>query len=144
MEHEVCAEKNKITLLWPALIVIICGIMSSFVDDYILDIYNKIYGFIICICTLIFIIELIRILTTKLSFDNKKIYGKTGLINILSLESPINKINDIFIHKGLLGLIFNYSMIIVSTSSNKYKFYYIKNADIFRKILLDKIDSYNR
>lgn len=80
--------------------------------------------------------------TTELCFTNIRVIGKTGWIKTKSLDAPINKINDVSITQGLLGRIFNYSTIIISTSSNKYFYKYIKEADDFKDELTNYINEY--
>ena len=145
MNKEITAEKNKIVLITPIICVIIPSILMNVLN---LDVntkylYATFLGWLAIALLIEFIIQVLRLLTTKLYFDDKKIYGKTGIVNIKSLESPLNKINDIFIIKNIFGLVFNYSTIIVSTSSSNYKFRYIKNAELFRKELIKYIENYN-
>ncbi len=70
--------------------------------------------------------------TTELCFTNMRVIGKNGLLKTQSLDASLNKINDILIKQDLLGKIFNYSILIISTSSNKYIYKYIKNAEYFK------------
>ena len=80
--------------------------------------------------------------TTELCFTNIRVIGKTGWLNTKSLDAPINKINDVSITQGLLGKIFNYSTIVISTSSSKYFYKYIKEADDFKDDLTNYINKY--
>ena len=86
---------------------------------------------------------LIKIFTTKLSFTNKKVHGKTGLINTKELDTPLNKINNISVSQGLLGKIFNYGTVVITSSSGSYNFPYISHANDFKTSLLNQIDIFD-
>lgn len=70
--------------------------------------------------------------TTELCITNKRIIGKHGWLNTSTLDAPLNKINDIIIKQNITGKIFKFSNVIISTSSSKYNFHYIKNAESFK------------
>lgn len=67
--------------------------------------------------------------TTELCITNKRMIGKHGWLNTNTLDAPLNKINDINIRQNIIGKLFNFSNVIISTSSSKYNFNYIKNAE---------------
>lgn len=100
-------------------------------EDLSLFIIFDIYLIIMCIN------RIIKILTTILWLNDKKVYGKVGLFNTTSLDVPLDKINDVIIGQTLVGKIFGYSRIIISTSSSKYVYDFISNAEIFRDYLND-------
>ena len=83
---------------------------------------------------------LIVIATTKLCITNKKVIGKTGLINTKTLDAPLNKINNVSVQQGLFAKIFNYGFVRVDTSSGNYSFAYIKDPNGFKSALLEQID----
>ena len=87
--------------------------------------------------------DLITFFTTKLTITNKRVIGKTGLININQLDSPLNKINGIQVEKGLFGQIFNYGTIKITTSSTVFNFKYIAYPDEFRTTLNNQIEQYD-
>lgn len=86
--------------------------------------------------------KLFVLFNTRLALTNKRIYGKTGIINTKSMDSPISKINSVSVEQGFWGKVFRYSTISVSTSSGTYKFAYIKNADEFKEKTMEQIDAY--
>lgn len=91
-----------------------------------------------------FLKDLITYFTTKLELTNKKVRGKTGLINTNELECPLNKINGIQVIQGLFGKIFNYGSIKITTSSSFLIFKYIENPNEFKTILINQIDAYEK
>ena len=146
MKNEVIAKNNYFPILIKICSIPVVAIITNMFNKNLIQeelyVLNTFLGFFYIYIIISIICTLIKIKFTKLSFNDKKIYGKTGFIKIISLESPINKINDIFIKQSLFGLIFNYSTIIISTSSNKYRFEYIKDSQLFRTKLLELIDKY--
>ena len=87
--------------------------------------------------------DLIKFFTTKLIITNKRINGKTGLINTSELDSPLNKINGIQIKQGLFGEIFNYGTVSITTSSTVFHFDYIDKPNDFKIILNNQIEKYD-
>lgn len=130
------AKINSLILILPKLIIPIFFIIALFNTDfsnpnigYQIEI---LYLIIIVISSLSLIKTIIDVLTTELGTTNKRVIGKKGLFKTISLDAPLNKINDIEITQNLLGKIFKYSTIQISTSSSKYYFRYIKNANDFK------------
>ena len=130
------AKINSLLLILPKLIIPIFFIIALFNTDfsnpnigYQIEI---LYLIIIVISSLSLIKTIIDFLTTELGTTNKRVIGKKGLFKTISLDAPLNKINDIEITQNLLGKIFKYSTVQISTSSSKYYFRYIKNANDFK------------
>lgn len=90
-----------------------------------------------------FVKDIIIFFTTKLIITNKRISGKTGLINANELDSPLNKINGIQIKQGLFGKIFNYGTISITTASTVFNFDYISSPYEFKTILNNQIEKYD-
>ena len=88
--------------------------------------------------------KLLDIKSTHLGYSTKKLIGKSGIVNTKSMDSPLNKIDNVSVRKGLFGMIFNYSTIQVNTSSGMYRFGGIKNAELFKQNLMDYIDAYEK
>ncbi len=133
---EIYAKINKVIVILP-LIALVLTLLATYAmietndGDLTLFIFFDIYLIIMCIN------RIIKILTTTLWLNDKKVYGKVGLFNTTSLDAPLDKINDIIIGQKLVGKIFGYSRIIISTSSSKYVYDFISNAEVFRDYLND-------
>ena len=78
----------------------------------------------------------------KLTLSDRRVYGKTGIINTKSVDSPISKINSVSVEQGFWGKVFKYSTILVSASSGNYKFDFLKNADLFKEKTMEQIELY--
>lgn len=87
--------------------------------------------------------DLIKFFTTKLVITNKRVSGKTGLINTNELDSPLNKINGIQVKQGLFGKMFNYGTISITTASTVFNFDYIDKPNEFKTILNNQIEKYD-
>lgn len=86
---------------------------------------------------------LIRMFTTELVITNKKIVGKLGLLNTKSMDSPLNKINNIKIEQKLIGKILGYGDVQVVTSSGEYNFKCIAKPDEFKRMVNQEIDNFD-
>lgn len=78
-------------------------------------------------------------LSNTLAFTNKNVIGKTGLIKQNQLASPIDKIQNIQVKNGILGKLFRYGTINITTASGIYSFKYIRKPNEFKKSLLAQI-----
>ncbi len=87
--------------------------------------------------------DVITFCTTKLVITNKKLTGKTGLVNTNQLDSPLNKVNGVQVEKGLFGQMFNYGTIKITTASTVFVYKYIAKPDEFRTILNNQIEAYD-
>lgn len=87
--------------------------------------------------------DIIKFFTTKIIITNKRIRGKTGLINTNELDSPLNKINGIQVEQGLFGKLFNYGTISITTSSTVFHFDMISKPQDFKNILNNQIELYD-
>lgn len=85
----------------------------------------------------------IRMFTTELALTNKRIYGKVGLINTKTLDTPLNKVNTVSVSSGLFGKIFGYGTLHITSSSGEYLFKGIKSPDTFRNAIMTEIDRFD-
>ncbi|MGN0586845.1 MAG: PH domain-containing protein [Oscillospiraceae bacterium] len=138
------AEINKVAIV-PSIVaaLIIDVILLAFsISSY--DEYYILISSIISVGILVVFVgfKLFVLSHIKLALTKKRIYGKTGIINTKSMDSPISKINSVSVEQGFWGKVFRYSTVSVSTSSGNYKFSYIKNADEFKEKTMEQIDAY--
>lgn len=148
---EMTAKINKIAIVFP---IITLGVCVFILYNPYIDIFNalgsnesiemviRVILFLTAIRSISEIIKvLIYILTSVLAFTNKRVISKRGLLSIKVLDSPIEKVNDVDVRQSLLGRLLNYSTVIIRTSSSIYTFDYVKDAIIFKNMLMttDKI-----
>lgn len=132
------AEVNMVAIVPTVIEAILVVIVAFVIADMIW--FDALKGIAIAAAAIFVIAKFLKIKNTELAVTNKKIIGKTGLINTKVMDSPINKINNISVEQGFGGKIFGYGKIVVSTSSGAYEFEYIKNADTFRHSVMNEID----
>lgn len=80
----------------------------------------------------------------KLSFTNKRIFGKYGLLRVVEMDSTLDKIQNVSVRKGIIGRIFGYGTIVISTNTREFKYRFIKEPSDFKEILINCIDNYQR
>lgn len=86
---------------------------------------------------------LISMFSTDLVLTDKRLYGKRGLINTKTLDTPLNKINTVSISSGLGGKIFGYGTVHITSSSGEYVFSYIRSPETFRTAIMDEIEKFD-
>lgn len=84
---------------------------------------------------------ILTVLLTELSLTNKKLIGKVGVLSTVTLDAPLNKINNIEVTKGLFGMIFRYGKVKITTSSGAFVFDMISNPEAFKNTVMQQIDS---
>lgn len=85
----------------------------------------------------------IRLVTTELGITNKRVIGRYGLIKTLSLDAPLNKINNVSVSSGLFGKILGYGNVVITTSSGGYYYKGITNVEQFKISLMNQIDQFD-
>ncbi len=88
------------------------------------------------------IIATVRFAKIELAITNKRIIGKVGVLNTNSLDSPLNKIQNVSEDQTFGGKIFNYSTITITTAAGSYKYSCIKRGAAFKNAIMAQIDQY--
>ena len=94
--------------------------------------------------SLILLPAIIKYKYTKLSLYENKIAGSVGLLSTKTLDAHLEKINDISISKGLLGNIFGYGTINISTSSSVFHFKGVSNCEEFKEKAMQQVEEYKK
>ncbi len=89
-------------------------------------------------------LQFLDIQCTHLGFSTRKIIGRQGVVNSKTMDSPLNKIDNVSVSRTLFGMILGYSKVQINTSSGSYTFNYIRNAETFKKNLMDTVDRYEK
>lgn len=128
------AEINKLVLVSPCILSVIVIIIAT--------VFGYGAGFLIglIIAAIIIVPKVLAVNHTNLSLTNSRLMGKTGVINTKSMDSPLSKVNNVSVEQGLGGKIFNYSTLVIATSSGSYNFKYIKDADFFKSKVMEQIE----
>lgn len=96
----------------------------------------------IVIAAVVLLGAVLKIKNTELALSRKKLIGRLGTFSIKTMDSPLNKINNVSVDKSFFGNILNYSKLTVSTSSGNYVYDYIVDADSFKNAVMEQIDLY--
>lgn len=79
------------------------------------------------------------LLSNSLAITDKKVFGRVGLIKTVEMNSPIHQIQNVSVSNGLLGKLFKYGTIVITTTTGVYNFKYIKNPDSFKNEVMAQI-----
>lgn len=149
-ENEIIRAKVSNTALIPSVFfaLIIDAILLSY--GFANNIMNPDYTYYGIYCPIIVIVLPIAFIGIKkfilnhvqLALTDRRIYGKTGIINTKSVDSPISKVNSVSIEQGFWGKVFRYSTVLISTSSGNYKFDFLKDAERFKEKTMEQIELY--
>lgn len=99
---------------------------------------------IIIFFPMLYLPKYIRARNTELAITNKKVFGKTGIFSTKTMDTPLNKINNVSVSRKLLGNILHYSSMDISSSSGSYVFHYVKDADQFKATLMQQIEIFEK
>lgn len=88
------------------------------------------------------IIKTVQFNNVELAITNKRIVGKTGVVNTDALDAPLNKIQNVSVNQTFGGKIFNYATIQINTAAGVYKFGAIKNGNQFKGMIMGQIEQY--
>ena len=100
-------------------------------------IFLAVWGFL-AVCYIIY--KALSISAIELAVTEKKIIGKTGIINSRSTDAFLEKIDYFAIRESLGGRLFNYATIEIGTTSSRVRFPYIEYASFFKNTVMDCID----
>ena len=67
---------------------------------------------------LLWLVAFIRYKTTELSFTNRRVVAKIGLIGRQTIELNINKVESLQVSQGVFGRMFNYGTLIIAGAGN--------------------------
>ena len=85
-------------------------------------------------------ITVLKILTTKLTINNKFVSGKKGILKIEKLDSPINKITSVKVEQSFIGQLFKYGTININTAMGFFTFNCIDNPTQVKDYILSKME----
>lgn len=86
------------------------------------------------------VLSVLRIKSVELGITNKKVIGKTGVIMANSLDTYLEKVDNISVSETLGGKIFGYATVQICTTSAKLRFPYVVAAFDFKNVAMDQIE----
>ena len=99
-------------------------------------------GIFLIFPTILFgLIAVINVMTTELAVTNKKVIGKTGFIQRVSIDLPLDKLESINIDQGVMGRILGFGRVSIrGVGGNNVSIPFIKNPLDFRRVVMGLID----
>lgn len=88
------------------------------------------------------IIATIKHCHIDLAVTNKRVLGKVGVFNTITIDLPLNKIQSVTAVSKLAGKIFNYGTVVVTSAAGEVPFPGIKNANAFKGTVMNQIEEY--
>jgi uncharacterized membrane protein YdbT with pleckstrin-like domain len=86
-------------------------------------------------------IHFIKRATTELAITNKRVIGKIGWLKVKSMDSPLNKVNNVTVTQGIIGRIFKYGNIKIDTTSGTYIYKTIIDPVNFKRLINEAIET---
>lgn len=136
-------KPHWINLLIPIIFGILCtfGAIIGFIGGVSRIDFEEILAdfFVLFIGFLIIAIPFLIIRTNKLVLTDKRIYGRTGILKVKKLSTPISKIQYVNIDKNMLGRIFGYADIKINAITGTYIFKKQSNAEEMQSAIMNTI-----
>lgn len=89
---------------------------------------------------LIVLVRIIKMWSMLLVVSSVRIRGRGGVINIIEMDSPLDKIDNITVRSSLLGKILGYGNIYIKTSTGSYVYKKIKKPNIIKNTIIKAQD----
>lgn len=85
---------------------------------------------------------LIAKFSNKLSHDDKRVRGKTGILSKVTMDSPIKRVGGVSVEQGIIGRMLNYGTVRINVTGDRadYIFPYIDNPNAFKESLLSLME----
>lgn len=96
-------------------------------------------NYLIIVGILLYLITIVSYFSVYLYITNYRLIGNVGIINITKINCTLDQIDSVHIKQNILGRIFHYGNIEITTHNNKIKFTDIKNPDYFLNKLYNNI-----
>lgn len=84
--------------------------------------------------------DAIKYNTTKLKITTARVSGHTGLVNTDDLECPLRQITGVRVQQSMLGKMFNYGTIVITTAANVYSFDTMQDPNAIKTALNRQIE----
>lgn len=141
------AEIHKKAVYFPAIVALIVALIFPLVLWLIFE--EKIstgivFALFICLAIFIWISAEINLKTSEFVVTNKRVAMKTGLINRISFENLLTKVEGVALEQSLLGRIMGYGTVIITgTGGAATRFPYIADAFEFRRAIQNQLEKLN-
>lgn len=145
-EHVVTSAEPHWLSFTGCTIVAAFGVMG--VLGAIMSIFNKeawasiIPGLFTCIILIAvpMLIVHFKKKTNVMVLTNKRLFARTGLLKVKTLDAPLEKVNSVNTKSSFLGSLLGYANLIVSTSSEQFVAKGIADGATMRMAILEQIE----
>ena len=118
--------------------------ISEYTSGFGALIFANIFG-VLCLIQLIYAISAtVSFLNNELGLTSKRLIGKVGTLAFKAMDAPLNKIQNISVSFGVFGRLFGYGAIKINTASGVFAFKGVRAPDIFKNIIMEQIDVYEK
>jgi uncharacterized membrane protein YdbT with pleckstrin-like domain len=94
------------------------------------------------IIPLYIIFKFFQKISIELGITNKRVIGKVGIISTTTMDSPLNKVQNVIVSSGFFDKFFGCGTVEIITAGGNYKFKDIGNPEAFRTAIMNQIDKY--
>ncbi len=88
------------------------------------------------------ILAILRKVSTEIAVTNKRVIGKQGIISRATLDTPLDKITNVSLNQSLLGRIFNYGSLAITTGGEAREFVMIGDPAALKRSVSEQIDAF--
>ena len=106
--------------------------------------FTIIFGVLCFIMLIEAIPATVSFLNNELGLTSKRLVGKVGIVAFKAMDAPLNKIQNISVSFGVFGRLFGYGAIKINTASGVFSFKGVRAPDIYKNIIMEQIDIYDK
>lgn len=138
IQKAVISRKRLVPLLVLILPCFLLAILILFMEG---GAFPKVFIWL-CFLAALAMCVLDQILKEKfdiLCVTTKRIFGKTGLLKINSMDSPLNKVNNVVVEENIFGKMLGYGTIRITTSSGEHVFHGVDHPVQLKGVIMSEI-----
>jgi len=109
--------------------------IEIFNGNVLASVIKTFFTLMIWIVIFILIFRTIRIFTSELAVTSKRVMMKVGLISTWTMDTPLDKINNISIERSLFGQLLDYGVLHIHTSSGFVSFRYLTHPAMIQSYI---------
>ena len=138
IQKAVISRKRLVPLLVLILPCFLLAILILFMEG---GAFPKVFIWL-CFLAALAMCVLDQILKEKfdiLCVTTKRVFGKTGLLKINSMDSPLNKVNNVVVEENIFGKMLGYGTIRITTSSGEHVFHGVDHPVQLKGVIMSEI-----
>ncbi|MBQ8427418.1 MAG: PH domain-containing protein [Clostridia bacterium] len=117
------------------------GSYEMFTADY--SFVKYIFWGITVVCGVIpLAVRLIELYCSALCVTTNRVFGKTGVLKRNTLDTSLNKIDNVVIKETFWGRLFRFSSIRIKTTSADFIFPFVADVQKFKNVIMNEIEQH--